>query len=549
MRRRFASYALIGLAATAAAGGFVLNRILDRPAESSLSMVPADAIGVVSIDLVPAPDQLLAFKSIDDSIVAAGGKIDTPLLGQIVSSITGDDELKPLTDQTDRSIAIVVLPKPGSQNEDDVLPAALVPIHDAGAVASFLRSKGKVETIDGISVVQIGSKKGGPVYLALEDSTVVASPEGWAVAKIVKTAHGQAPSLVQDAGFAAARARALPSANVLVLVSPKMTKGQDWLVGSLTIRDSGLETAIAWQSNDPNVLKAGEIAPLSPNLLASLPKGAYGFLAWSQPGKTFAMAGDALDEPAKEIKESTELDLKNDILPALGGNTVLSFYPSFGPDAGIDLLVSIDDAHDANPAALAKKLESSLNETIERESKGSADDWMIRATVNGADVRRLGGEPEDELQKALGGAEKSFFRPLTLARNKTVVWATVGNTVLLATSQNLMDRAIALRQSPSPALSIATDSAFGSRPLAAAEGQSSLTVSMSRLSQGIRNTVDPSHMSPEAAKVYRKVLGLFDATTEPLALRGATEPDGHVKGYAFIPFDWSKLPGLVKDAK
>ncbi len=62
----------------------------------------------------------------------------------------------------------------------------------------------------------------------------------------------------------------------------------------------------------------------------------------------------------------------------------------------------------------------------------------------------------------------------------------------------------------------------------------------------IRNTVDPSHMSPDEAKIYRKGLSLFDGTTEPLAIRGGVEPGGHYRSFASIPMDWSKLPGVMK---
>ena len=546
VKRRVLPYAFLALAATAAAGGFALNRLLDRPGETALNLVPANALGAVSLDLVPAPDQIVAFKSIDDMIASSGaklpvGKDGSGLIGSMLGSMAGDEAVKPIFDQVDRSAALAMIPKKDGQT-DGAEPVALLPIKDPASIEKIL-AKGKVQTIDGMPVVTFHGNS--DIFFSLQGNVLVASTQGWPVAAVAKVAKGEAKSITSDAAFMSARSKALPSANLLVLVSPAVAKGEDWLVGSMTIRDTGMEVAVSGQANDPEIMKAGSLTPIGSSLLAALPRGAYGFIATAQPGPAVALAGKELDEPSKEFNKEMELDLKNDVLPALGGNVAIGLYPGVTTEGGLDILVSIDEANGADPATLAKKLEKTLDGKM--EEGGKAQEWKVEGhTADGTMMSRLADEPVEEMQKALAGVEKSFFKPLSLSKGKTVAWATVGRSVLLATSQPLLDRAVASRKAPSAATGLSGDSALGARPAEAADGQFALAISMRRLAEGIRNTVDASHMSVDTAKTYRKALSLYDTTTEPLAIRAKMGADGRYSGYVSIPFDWSKLPGLFK---
>jgi hypothetical protein len=554
VHRRVLPYALLAFAATAAAGGVALNRLLDRPGESALAFVPANALVVVSVDLVPAPDQVLAFKSIDEMISTAAGKepkaqmAKTALIGSFLHALGNKPELEPLAQQVDRSIAVALLEKPGSKATEslDGEGVGLLPVKDPQAVASFLRAKGKAETAEGVPMFGVKSKDGTTMHLALQGSVLVAADANWAVARIAKVAQGNSPSLTSDAAYLTARAKALSSANLLVFVNPKVAKGEDWLTGSMTIRDTGIELGVSGQADDADIKKIGSLTPLGSNVMASLPRGAYGFLAAAQPGPAMALSGEDLDEASKDIKKELDIDLKADMVPAMGGNTIFGFYPSFGPDAGIDLLVVMDDANGADPAKLARKLEKAIQAKID-EDGGSAQEWkVVTNTADGTEIRRLADEPVEDIRKGLREAEKSFFRPLTLSRGKTIAWTTVGNSVLFASSQSLLERAVAARKSPSLAMGLSGDAAFGANPSAAADGQVAFAMSLKRLAEGIRNTVDPSHMSADTAKIYRRTLSFFDGVTEPLAFRAKMGADGRFNGYVSVPFDWTKLPGLLK---
>ena len=551
MRRRALSYSLLALAAVGATGGFVAHRILDRPGATALTLVPADALAVASFDLVPAPDQVLAFKHIDETISAATkGKAN--LDNAFVSMFDSEPRLKPLAAQLGRSFAFAWLPTPGKPKVEDGSALVFVALKDASAFSQSLAKIGKPVALAGGKAYNIGDH-GESILVTVVGDYAVGSDKAWPLAAVGRVARGDAPAVTSAPAFVAARAQALPSSNLLVMASPQLAKlagagewkSDEWAVSSMAIRELGMEFAVSAQSNDPRLLKAGELKPLGRTFLDAMPRGAYGFLAMSQPGPAVGIAGKSLDEPSKEIKEQTDLDLRADILPALGGNVGVAYYPSFGADAGIDMLVSVDDANGADPASLARRLEGYLDKEAAKD-KSMKGPWKVGLPMEGADAYRLADEPTTEMQKSAKEAERSFFRPLTLSRGKTVAWATVGNSVLLATSQDLLARAVFARRNPSPAVGLSGDTALGADPTRAADGQFALALSMRRLAEGMRNTIDPSHMSVETAGWYRKTLGLFDATTEPLAMRAAVTPGGRYYGYTSIPLDWSKLPGFFE---
>ncbi len=545
MPRRALSYSLLALAAVGATTGFVAHRLLDRPGESAFALIPANALGVGSLDLVPAPDQVLAFKHIEETISAATGKpVD---LDSALASMVDDPKLKPLAAQVGRSVAAAWLPAPGKAKAEEGDAVVFVALKDAAAFEKALVANGKPAAVAGTKAYKIGPKGDSGVYVMVVGDYAVGSDKIWPLEAVQGVIHG-APAITSVPAFQAARAQALPSSNFLVMVNPAALKdanwqGTDWMVSSMAIREAGMEFAFSAQSDDPQFAKAGLLKPLGTAFLDAMPRGAYGFFAMAQPGTAVAMAGKELDEPAKGLKDAMALDLRSEVLPALAGNVAVAFYPSLGPDAGIDMLVTVDDANGADPASLARKLEAAIGKEADKD-KSMKGTWKVSTTTDGTEVSRLGDEPTAEMQKAARESERSFFRPLTISKGKTVAWATVGNSVVLATSQDLLNRAIFARRNPSAAVGLSGDNALGANPASAADGQFAMAIGMKRLAEGIRNTVDPSHMSPETAGWYRKALGLFDATTEPLAIRANVAPGGRYHAYTSIPLDWAKLPGF-----
>ncbi len=545
MPRRVLSYGFLALTATAVAGGLAVHRLLDRPGEAALAFVPLNAKGVAVFDLVPAPDQVLAFKHIDETITAASGEKSAEPSAILASLLP--KELKPFAEGVDRSVDLVWLaPKTNDKKGfDDADIVAILALKDPDAFVAALKKLGKPAHEGETAFFLVAADKNGKGgAVMVHDHYAFVSDKPWCLDRIGRVIRGQDPALVGDPAFNAVREKALSSANLEVFVSPKVAEGNEWAVASMAIRETGIDLGVSGQTDDPQARKGGSLQPLGRKFLDAFPRGAYGFFATAQPGPAMALAGDALDEPSKEIGKETDLDLRKDILPALGGNVAVAFYPSGGPDAGLDLLISVDGANGADPAALARKLEGSLDKEFEKDSKSGP--WKVAINVDGAPASRLADEPTSEIQKGIREMEHSFFRPLTLSRGKTIAWATVDDTVLLATSQNLLDRAVKARRNPSTSLGLSGDTALGADPAAASDGQFSLAISMRRLAEGVRNTVDPSHMSPRDATTYRKALGLFDGTTEPLAIRASMTPGGHYRSFLSIPMDWSKLPSLAK---
>ena len=546
MPHRIVSYGLLAAGLSGVVGGIAVHRLLDRPGQSALAFFPADALGAGSLDLVPAPDQVLAFKHIEDTIsVADGGKPADP--GALLASMLTDPSLKRLAAQINRSAAFAWLPTPGKPLSKDPLKqdgsgVLVVALKDPTAFQATLDKRLK-QTVDGTTFYWLSEKSMGKAAVMVHDGYAIASDKAWPLVAVDRVIHG-APSLVADPAFAAVRDQALSSANLQVFLSPRINRGSEWAVSSMAIRESGIEFATSGQTDDPNVRRAGSLKPLAQGFLDSIPRGAYGFLAVAQPGPGVALAGDALDDPEKDMAKETGLDLRKDVLPGLGGDVAVAFYPSDGPDAGLDLLVSVDDANGADPSDLARKLEKSLSDEFAKD-KDAKGPWKVAVDAKGVPESRLADAPTDEMRKGIHDAERSFFRPLTLSRGKTVAWATVNGSVLLATSQDLLDRAVLARQNPSPTVGLSGDKAMGESP-ATNDAQFVLSFSLSRLATGVRNTVDPSHMSPASAATYRKALGFFEGATEPLALRASIAPDGRYRSFFSFPVDWSKLPGLVK---
>ena len=542
MRRRFLSYGLLALTATTTLGAIAAHRLLDRPGESAFALVPADALGVMSLDLVPAPDQVVAFRNIDATLRAANdGRTDT---GSLLATVFNDPWMKPLVENVDRSIAVAYLPDPAKK--DDGAVVAFIALKDSAAFQETLQKRGKPERTGGIVGYWMMEGKERQAMVMVRDGYAIVSDKAWPLVAVGRVAANAVPAITTDPAFANARERALSSSNLLVMVRPGVMANNDWFVGSMAIRETGVEMAVDGRTDDPQALKGARLAHLDPKLLDALPRGAYGFFAAAQVGPAVSLAGDALDDPSKEAKKEMDLDLRGDVLPALGGDLVVGLYPGFGPDAGLDLLVSMDDANGADPAVLARKLERTLDEKFAEggPSEGKPEAWKTDLPLEGAQAERLSDDVAGEIRQGLREAERSFFRPLTLSRDKTVAWATVGKTVLMSSSQSLLARAVAARQNPSSSLGLSGDRAFGVNPAAAVDGQFAYALSMSRFVEGIRNTVDPSHMSAKDAQIYRKVLGLYDATTEPAAMRAGIDPDGRYHAFVSSPIDWSKLPAM-----
>ena len=130
-----------------------------------------------------------------------------------------------------------------------------------------------------------------------------------------------------------------------------------------------------------------------------------------------------------------------------------------------------------------------------------------------------------------------------LTGNKTIAWAKVNGAVMLASSQELLDKAISSYEGKQEAL--AADKALASSLDPADGSQTVCAFDLARIATGVKNTVDESKMGPDARKTFDQVLGLFQGLTTPLSMRFTVTTDGNGSSRMFIPLDYDKLFDVV----
>ncbi len=546
-----ASRVMAGTAVFAGLAGIYAFKVtFARTGEAALRLVPADAEVVGSIDLVPSPAQALAFKRIDDAL-ARNGMDQFPQKGML-STLDRSPAVEQLNGFTSRDAAFALLPTRDQKPETGF--ALIWALSDGRKAEQILSSTGYKRFWKGAQYYVL--PKGEMGYMVVDDLLVI-SAQPWALREVSQVATGNAPSILTDKEFVRARTQLAEDANVMVLASPAVTQtgpggrriATNWVAGGLAIRDGGIEMN-AFAPLDPEaypVLKRfGSSAPLRPDLLQAIPQGAYGMTAVSQPSnfiRTFEEeSGDskAVDEARKGAREGLGVDLDTDITPALDGDAIIAAYPCEGQEAGgIDFLAVLDDSNGADPAGVARKVQEYINKKIGSDGK------YQKLYEGSADGNRFLLAPDiaKDMQGSIGkGMEHTPAHRDMLIKDKTMAWAYAGHAVIVASSESLLDRAVAAYQTHSGGL----DS--DARLLAAAPrngAQQLLAVSVSRVAQGIENTIDTSSMAKKDVDTLEGVLGAFKALAQPLDIQSTMGPQGLAQGSLFVPLDYDKLIDLA----
>ncbi len=429
-----AALSAIGLLAVGGALGY--RYLTSRPGEAAADRyLPADSVFVSTLDLKPSsPEQAGVFARIGDALRRAG--LDR----------RATDAVEQATGRS--SVAREVLPyltggaafaARDTQSGSDVV--ALLTIRDTQAVGEILtrRAVATEKAPDGFVIASVPTDGPKPVYVAVLDNYLVVARSKDALLRVADVRAHRAPALSSRADYRDARAGLPADANALVFVSPTAAKnlpsgsgvgapsaalkGAGWFASSVTLRADGvlMDARLPWKFQTgpvPAVMQtAGGIAPFDTAVLRRLPSGAIGAFALSQPGRyadaartgAISAGGDAaaqetarraMNESMAGFERTTGMSVDRDILPNLGGNVVLVAYPrpsgannSDGTPPA-DGLVIFDDAHGADPAALAAKVRTA----IERASDDRARFIRDGDTANGATIWRLTeGEPEKGL--------------------------------------------------------------------------------------------------------------------------------------------------------
>jgi hypothetical protein len=562
--------AALGVVVLSLASILAFKKIFPHNGEDTLNLVPETAVAAGTLDLDPAPSQVLAFKQIDDAIKRNGfGDSFEAMAKSGADSITQQQALWALTKH---SMSMCVLQSPDAKSgkpsdEPNAVPsgAVLVPVTDGPAAEKILKSSGRPEFWKGTRFYHLFHK---PVDAMVLNDTIVISNQPWAMHEIGLVASGATKPLSQLPAFQEARAKEPTDASLIFLMSPKFgavaksfahgklaqVSGTGWSSAAMTVQDGGLAFTMHGQS-DPNqneiARSVASIKPIRADLMQHLPAGAFGVWAMSQPSQYLKIAeaslkGNDYSKTMKkgeaEFQKQTGIDVEKDVMPGLNGDAVFAAYPSKMPTAGVDFLMVADNQNGADPEHLALKLQSFIDRQAST-SKEFGKSWVTAVPLEGGTEFKLSPTVERKMHDSMKIGPSAPIHGDALMSGKTVAWATVGGSFFIATSQKLLETAIAAYGGKGATL--ANDPAISAGVAENPGNQSFAVASISRIAESIRNTANPAKMSADQAKMFDQILGVFDRLDKPLYFQAATTPDGASAGTAFIPLDYDKLIDLI----
>jgi hypothetical protein len=438
----------------------------------------------------------------------------------------------------------------------------------------------------------------GPNANVLSKINMVRSGSGQSVAQLPEYQNARA-SLAADANL-----MAFVSPDALAAMDQGKNKGMNpmqgfkWMAMGMALRDAGLEFTFQCPMNQakmPSLKHLAEIKPLDMNVLNRLPEGAYGVLAYSQVAKYWDFIGETASQDPKaknemekglaEFEKQTGISIDNDIVPAFGGNLMLAVYPSptMGADSA-DGILMIDDANGANPAAMVDKVRGFIEKATAKEGKpikfvsqkqGDVTIWRLDSgsqrefankLANGKQNKQTEALPEPpvmlgeaDVQGDAVPAEPKGVQDLSdgdrdvLAKieahkkdtppaleDKTLIYAQIGNSVVIASSEAMMTRA--LQAYRGGGRSLADDPAFAGMQGRVHEGaQNMIMVNLHGIMQILRPKIEESNNGPVSVD---DIVNIFGGPNTGLV--GSGRYDGQVMvGELFMPLDYQRLVKMM----
>lgn len=518
--------------------------LFNRVGEAAIQLIPQDAVMVVTLDTNPSETQIPTFKRISDVLKAEGitDQIDKGLTDMFNRDPLGKD-LRPYV-TTNFAFA-------SFDSESKRSYVMLTSVKDAGKVGELLAAAGK-KVKDQPPIYQIEKMStfcaviGG--YLAVSDAV---GP----LERIDAVREQKEPSLAALDAYVAARSALPADANLMVFVSPsgihelqKMSGSKNlgsatWLTVGATIRDDGIQVDYRGpvDAKDSAMLKSlSAIPPLDVNLLRKLPANAYGVMSVSQLSQYWKAAQDELGsnkDSGREIvngiaefEKETGLSVPKDIVPAFRGNATFAVYP--GPSSqpeDFDFLLSLDDASEADPAALFAKLRL----LVERKSKeeGKKVGW-VETKLGDVTLWEIDAKTRKEIVSGMGDWKA--------AKDKSLIIALQGKSLTFSTSRALINQAIEAR---SGGASLANDPAFTAMERRVVEGsQSNIMISLGRVMQAMRPMFE-EQMKDGPIKVD-DLVNLFGGLDTGLV--GSGKFDGNATtGTFFMPLNYERMIRMI----
>jgi hypothetical protein len=582
-----------------AVGVLAYRILFTRPGEAAIQLIPQDALLVVTLDTTPSPQQVVTFKRISDAFKAEklDAELDATLTSSFQNSPLAK-EIRPYLG-TSFAVAGLKKNATGQVAEADwVLLMAVKESETVKAILAKYGQKATQDGVEAYTLPKehlSGAMVSG--YLIVSDKpeplaqiAAVAKGSTPSMAKLPEYQQARA-ALPADANL---MVFASPQALSELQTQSKSVGGgalqnSRWMAFGASVREDGLETVFQMPStattgSGTDVL--GQIAAIDPALMTRLPEGAYGMLLMSQPGKYWdgmaaAMkqdkdAGKSMEEGIVEFEKQTGMSVPRDILPNLSGHFALVVYPDAEDEAsGVDGLIVLDDTHGAAPAALAAKIRDYVTRASGEGGKTSVR--FVSTERSGATVWSLDSKTEGELRKSIsqtvasplpgvsssgsgstnpaltgapyGGGPNAGTAPppgVTAAPaadseaakymgKKTLVYAEVGKTVLLASSQAMLDKAV--RAYTGGQNTLAADPAFGRMQSKVVPGaQSVMLVNVGKILQTLQPYLAKNLRGSQMGVSPDDILRIFGGNKAVLV--SSQRYDGKVMtGSFFMPLD------------
>ena len=552
-------WSLIAVGTVAAVVAY--KTVFAHPGADALVLLPSSVTAVAVMDLNPGPSQAGAYKRINDALDRneLGKKFDS-MFFDITN--TGNEKAVLFRPYLQRGAAIATLP--GNPNPHFVM---LLPITDSGAVSKLLKENGKAEATNGVAyyllpaTVTTGTVSPNACFAVIADRLVVAD-SATSLGDVMKTSRGELPRLIDQRDFMAARAKIPADANFFSVISPALTKEitkrdslVEWGTFAMTLRDQGIEVVANGKAVAdllPQRLKNGSRPSLRADLLKSLPENPYAIVAAAGLGDDLKSGLDELNmSSAQEYKKNLtdmekqlDLSVERDLMPALEGTAVAALYPAAGGE-GLNLVLLIDSDNGAKPAPVLQKLVDQLTSgkpfgQQPADASGTPPVPVAEKETDGEwTITKPTAKAQAETDKSMAESGKSSGMPKFLT-NKTLVMATKGDAVLIATNRELLDRCIksydaraTTEQSNSPLAGIASRRDPRDQFLVA--------VSVAAVSETIRRGYDGAALESDARKTYNNTMDALAKLKEPMMYSGYVSKDGEMSVKMLIPMDWDLL--------
>ena len=551
-------------------GGTLAYRyLMNRPGEQAIQLIPANALMVVTIDLKPSAAQVPVFKRIQNAIQNQG--IEKRFEDALNSTGQDSEIVRAVKPHITNSLAFAMLPRPGA-TADNADPVLFLSLKDAGEVEKILARRGTRSLANGLTYYRLKNDNSNAAIIA---EYLVLSQAPAALAQINQIHQNDGvQSVATLREYQWARSALPEDANFMFFLSPSALAELDkesktigvnpfrttkWFGISATLRDQGIMFDYRWpydSSAMPGLKHMAQIPPVDDSIYKRLPTGAYGVMLLSQPSRYWDFIRDAVSiEPGAreefvkgmaEFEKETGISVDRDIMPGLNGSFWLAIYPD--PATEVGAVVVFDDANGADPARLADKVRTYVAGASAKEpggpvrflpfQNGNVTFWKLDDDSKKA--------LNNELQGAVSNVNPAGPPPANQAKKPeaTIVYAQVGRAVLIASSQELLDKAVSTYGGGG--LSLADDPAFqGMRSNVTPGSQTVFMVNLAMIMQKIGPHLEKefkdSGVNPD------DIIRLFGDASTGLVASG--KYDGAIQtGNFFLPLEYERVVTLMTTA-